>query len=411
MRLLLSIATVHILNRVRQSLVGILGVATGVGFSVMMAALMEGSQRDFVDQLIDTMPHVTVSDERRSPPVQPAQQVYDAVAIYGLTTPVIRPGIKNPLAIMASVENWLPGAIAPSVQSKAIVRFAGRDVAASVTGVDPRKEVTVSKLPTQIRQGSLDDLFKASNAVILGDRLATKIGARIGNTVVLVAGNGQLMSCTVVGLLRTGIAQVDETQVYTLLKTAQILAAQTGLVNAIRIKVRDVLDARTIASRIEAETGYKAVSWQEANEDLLSALTIRNFIMYTVVGAILLVASFGTYNIISTITHEKTRDIAILKSLGFTRSMVQRIFLIEALMIGIAGMLAGWVLGYFLSLGLSMVEIRTPFADATSLPIFYSPKHYLLAGGVALTASAIAGFMPARKAARVQPVDIIRGAS
>lgn len=411
MRLMFSIALTHVLSRVRQSLVGMLGVATGVGFSVMMAALMEGSQRDFVDQLIDTMPHITVTDERRSPPVQPATLVYDATAIYGLSTPVIRPGIKNPLAITSTLESWLPGAIAPSAVSKAIVRFAGRDIAATVTGIDPRREITVSKLATQIRQGTIDDLYKASNAIILGDRLATKIGARVGNTVVLVAGNGQLMSCTVVGLLRTGIAQVDETQTYTLLKTGQILAAQTGLVNAIRIKVRDVLDARTIASRVESETGYKAVSWQEANEDLLSALQIRNFIMYTVVGAILLVASFGTYNIISTITHEKTRDIAILKSLGFTRTMVQRIFLVEALAIGVAGMLGGWVLGYFLSLGLGTVEIRTPFADATRLPIYFSPAHYLLAGGVALAASAIAGYMPARKAARVQPVDIIRGAS
>ena len=411
MRLLLSIAMTHVLSRVRQSLVGMLGVATGVGFSVMMAALMEGSQRDFVDQLIDTMPHITVSDERRSAPIQPSELVFDAVDIHGLTTPVIRPGIKNPLAITASLETWLPGTIAASVQSKAIVRFAGRDVAASVTGIDPRREVTVSKLATQIRQGALDDLFKASNSIILGDRLASKIGARIGNTVVLVAGNGQLMSCTVVGLLRTGIAQVDETQTYTLLKTAQILSAQTGLVNAIRIKVRDVMDARAIATRIETETGYKAVSWQEANEDLLSALTIRNFIMYTVVGAILLVASFGTFNIISTITHEKTRDIAILKSLGFTRAMVQRIFLVEALVIGLAGMLAGWLLGYVLSVSLGTVEIRSPFADMTHLPIYYSPLHYLLAGAVAMAASAIAGFMPARKAARVQPVDIIRGAS
>ena len=91
--------------------------------------------------------------------------------------------------------------------------------------------------------------------------------------------------------------------------------------------------------------------------------------------------------------------------------MVRRIFLVEALVIGVAGMLGGWVLGYFLSLGLGTVEIKTPFADATRLPVYFSPLHYLLAGGVALAASAIAGYMPARKAARVQPVDIIRGAS
>ena len=74
--------------------------------------------------------------------------------------------------------------------------------------------------------------------------------------------------------------------------------------------------AQAVAQRIERETGYKSVSWQEAHEDLLVAFVVRNIIMYTVVGAILLVASFGTYNIISTITHEKTRDIAIMKSLG-----------------------------------------------------------------------------------------------
>ena len=411
MKLVFSIAMTHVMSRVRQSLVGILGVATGVGFSVMMAALMEGSQNDFIDTLIDAIPHITISDERREPPVQPATQIYDAAQIHGLNTAVIRPGIKNPLAIMSTLETWIPGAIAPSVVSKAIVRFAGRDIAASVTGIDPKREITVSKLTTYIKQGSIDDLYKASNAIILGDRLASKIGARIGNTVVVVAGNGQLMSCTVVGLMRTGNAVTDESQAYTLLKTGQILAGQTGLVNSIRIKLRDVMNARSIATRVERETGYKAVSWQEASEDLMSALQIRNFIMYTVVGAILLVASFGTYNIISTITHEKTRDIAILKSLGFTRAMVQRIFLVEALAIGVAGMVCGWVLGYLMTLGLGTIEIRTPFADASNLPVIVSPLHYLLAGGVALGASAIAGYMPARKAARVQPVDIIRGAS
>ena len=103
--------------------------------------------------------------------------------------------------------------------------------------------------------------------------------------------------------------------------------------------------AQDVAQRIERETGYKSVSWQEAHEDLLSAFVVRNIIMYTVVGAILLVASFGTYNIISTITHEKTRDIAILKSLGLREATVRRIFVLEALMIGLIGALAGWALG------------------------------------------------------------------
>ena len=269
----------------------------------------------------------------------------------------------------------------------------------------------VSKLPTQIRQGELNDLYKASNAIIVGDKLAEKIGARVGNTIVLASGTGRLLSCTIVGLFHSGIAQADESQAYTLIKTAQILEGQIGLVNAIRIRVKDIMSARETAMAIEKQTAYKAVSWQEANEDLLSAFQIRNFIMYAVVGAILLVASFGTYNIISTITHEKTRDIAILKSLGFTEARMRMIFLIEALIIGVAGMVLGWVLGYLLCLGLGTIEFKSPFMDATRLPLYYTPVHYILAGGVALTASAIAGYLPARKAARLEPVEIIRGAS
>ena len=411
MRLVLDIALTHVSTRLRQTLVGILGVAMGVGFSVMMAALMEGSQRDFVTQLVDSLPHITITDERRNPPAQPAEALFQAVQISGLTTPVIRPGIKNPYAIIASLDDWITGAIAPSVQAKAVIRFAGRDTAATITGIDPKRETSVSKLATQMRVGSLDGLYKASNAIILGDKLATKIGARVGNTIVLVSGTGRPLSHTIIGLFHTGVSQYDEGQAYTLLKTAQILAGQTGLVNSIRVRVRDILGAREMASRIEAETGYKATSWQEANEDLLNAFQIRNFIMFTVVGAILLVASFGTYNIISTITHEKTRDIAILKSLGFTQATVRRIFLLEALLIGIAGMVVGWLLGYVLCLALGTVEFRSPFMDATHLPVYYTPTHYLLAGLVAICASAIAGYLPARKAAALQPVEIIRGAS
>ena len=116
---------------------------------------------------------------------------------------------------------------------------------------------------------------------------------------------------------------------------------QTGIVNEIRVRTRDPMEARLISERIGEQTGYKSISWQEAQEDLLSAITIRNVVMYTIVGAILLVASFGTYNIISTITHEKTRDIAILKSLGFRDRTIRSIFIIEAALIGLVGAMLG----------------------------------------------------------------------
>ncbi|WP_309244620.1 ABC transporter permease, partial [Rhodoplanes sp. TEM] len=411
MNLVLDVALTHVRARARQTLVAVAGVATGVGFSIMMAALLQGSQEDFIRQLVNAMPHVAVSDERRAPPPQPAEEVYDAARIHGLKPEARRRGIKNPLATMASIEAWVPGAVAPSVKVQGILRYASRDVATSIVGIDPNREPLVSELPKQIRQGSLGALYTATNALILGDRLAEKIGARLGSKLTVQTSDGIRLTAQVVGLFRSGVRQVDDTTAYALVKTGQILAGQTGLVNELRLRLDDALAAPAAAARIERETGYKSVAWQEASEDLLNAFVVRNVIMYTVVGAILLVASFGTYNIISTITHEKARDIAIMKSLGLPERTVRRIFVLEAGVIGVVGALFGFVLGYALCVAVGSIEITNPFTDVTHIPISWSPRHYAMAAAVAVVSSLVAGLLPARRAARVHPVEIIRGAT
>ena len=411
MNLVFDIAFTHVRARVRQTGFAVAGVATGVGFSIMMASLMQGSQDDFTQRLVNTLPHITVSDERRNPPPQPAERLYQAAEIHGLTPEARRPGIKNPLATMAALDAWLPGGIAPSVKVQAIIRYANHDVSTTVTGIDPRRESKVSELPKQMRGATLTALYRATNAIIIGDRLSEKIGARIGANITLQTSQGARVSAQVVGFFHTGVRQQDEGTAYVLTKTGQILSRQTGLINELHIRLNDPLASREIAARVENDTGYKSVSWQEAYEDLLSTFIIRNIIMYAVVGAILLVASFGTYNIISTITHEKARDIAIMKSLGLSEYTVRMIFVVEALIIGLTGALAGFALGYLLCRGLGAIRITNPFIDSDHLPLAYTYLHYLLAGAVALVSSVAAGYAPARKAAREHPVEIIRGAT
>ena len=411
MNLILDIAFTHVRARVRQTGFAVAGVATGVGFSIMMASLMQGSQDDFTQRLINTLPHITVTDERRAPPPQPAEVLFKAAEIHGLTPEARRPGIKNPLAMMAALEAWVPGGVAPSAKVQAIIRYANHDVATTVTGIDPRRESKVSELPKQMRGATLIALYRATNAIVIGDRLSEKIGARIGANITLQTSQGARLTAQVVGFFHTGVRQQDESTAYVLTKTGQILVQQTGLINELHIRLADALQAREIAARVERDTGYKTVSWQEAYEDLLSTFIIRNIIMYAVVGAILLVASFGTYNIISTITHEKARDIAIMKSLGLPEFTVRMIFVTEALIIGLVGALAGFALGYLLCVGLGSIRITNPFIDSNYLPLAYTYVHYLLAGMVALVSSVAAGYAPARKAARLYPVEIIRGAT
>jgi lipoprotein-releasing system permease protein len=409
--LILNIAWTHVTTRVRQTLVGMAGVAMGVGFTIMMAGLMQGSQIDFLRQLVDTMPHVTMQDERRTAPAQPADQEYGAVQMSNVANVNNRPGIKYPESVMASLRSWIPGDVAPSVKTTAIIDHGGR-IGITLVGIDPRQEVKVSKLPSQMREGQISDLLRAPNGIIIGQALAEKLAVKTGDSVSLIGGQGTQVNSAIVGIFRSGLKRVDEGQIYALIGTAQVMMGQSGIINELRLRLNDPVSADTIAKRVEAQTGYKSVSWQEANSDLLSSFAVRDFIVLTVMGAMLLTSSFATYNIISTITNEKRQDIAIMKSLGMREVSVRRIFIIEAAIIGVVGMLAGWVIGYALCYSWSKITIYNTLTGTTvPISIYYSPLHYIVAGGISLLCCTGAAFFPARKATRVHPVEIIRGAS
>jgi lipoprotein-releasing system permease protein len=216
----------------------------------------------------------------------------------------------------------------------------------------------------------------------------------------------------VVGIFRTGTASFDETQTFVLLKRAQVLLDRPNRVNRFVVQLDDAMAAREVARRIESGTGYKSVSWAEASEDIVSVLVIRNIIMYSVVSAILVVASFGIYNTLSTIVREKTRDIAIMKSMGFHARDVRSIFLIEGLIVGAIGSVFGVAFGLGLMRILSGIAITVPGeTQAINLPIWWGPEQYLMATAFAMASCLIAAWLPARRAGRVHPVDILRGAT
>lgn len=411
MNLLIDIAWTHVSSRVRQTMVGTAGVAMGVGFTIMMAGLMQGSQVDFLRQLVDAMPHITVTDEKRSVASQPAEQEFGAVGVSNASNINRRPGIRYPDSIVASLESWVPGAVAASVKTNAIILHGAARVGVSLTGIDPKTEARVSKIATQMREGALDDLSKAPNGIVIGDGIAQKLAIATGNTVLLAAGDIQI-TAVVVGIFRTGLKQFDESNIYSLNRVAQVLIGRSGVINQLNIRLRDPLQSQHVATQVEAQIGYKAVSWQEANADLIGTFAVRDFIMLTVMAAMLLVSSFATYNIISTITYEKRHDIAIMKSLGMREYLVRRIFVLEATILGGIGIVLGWALGFALCYSLGKVTVYNPISGATvPLEIYYSPMQYIVVGGISMICCAGAAFFPARKATRVHPVEIIRGAS
>ncbi|MER3422731.1 MAG: ABC transporter permease [Nitrospiraceae bacterium] len=283
-------------------------------------------------------------------------------------------------------------------------------MSATLIGIKPEREQTVANLEQDLIAGSLDALYQTGNELILGVGLAEKLGADMGNTLSVISPAGVMLKMKVVGLFRTELTTKDNFEAYTLLKKAQILQARPNVINQIRMRLRDIGQAGAVAACIEARYGYRTESWEETNRNILGVFVIQNAIMYSVVGTILVVAAFGIYNIISTVIYEKARDIAILKSIGFEEGDIRGIFLLEGLIVGGMGTLIGWLLGYSLTGLLASIRFEIEgLMKAERFVLYYTFAHYLFAGAFAVIAAVVAAYLPARKAARVNPVDILRG--
>ncbi len=414
MRLLLDIALTHLRSRRRQTLVSLVGVSLGVGFFIAIAAMMQGFQNYFVDKIIDVSPHIEIKDEYRVPPLQPVERLYPtgAVQLTGVKPKDEPRGIKNGNAKVA-VLSRMPGVtVSPVLTGEIILRYGSKDVSATIIGIEPERERLVSKLERDMTVGTLDDLRTTANGLILGTGLAAKVGAQHRDTLTVLSPAGVILKMKVVGLFSTGIVSMDNFQSYALLKKVQVLQDRANVVNRIRLRIAQVTEAEALARRIEHRFGYRSESWQEANQNVLGIFVIQNGIMYSTTGAILLVAAFGIFNIISTVVLEKTRDIAILKSFGLDARDIGAIFVCEGFLVGVVGTLLGWALGYGLILGLESIEFEIEgFVKTQGFILYRSPSHYLLSGAMALAAATFAAYLPARKAAGVDPVDIIRGAT
>jgi lipoprotein-releasing system permease protein len=414
MHIALDVALAHLTSRKRQTLVSLTGVVLGVAFFLAVSSLMRGSEKDFLKRLVDNSPHITVYDEFRHAREQPAALRWPdaAVAIRNVKPQRETRGIRGWSERLAAIEA-LPGVrAAPVLTGSVVLTFAGRQQAVALSGVVPEKMKGVSTIEEKMTHGSLDALSANANGIVIGQGLLDKFSLHAGSTLNLLAADGQSRSLRVVGVFRTGNAGYDEGQAFVLLKRAQSLLGRENRVNRVIVQMDDAYEAQHTAQTIEAATGYKSVSWIEASEDILSLLMVRNIIMYSVVSAILVVASFGIYNTISTIVMEKTRDIAIMKSMGFRARDVRHIFLLEGLIVGLIGSAFGVLTGIGLMQVLAQVEVRPPgVVEVVRLPLWWGPEQYAMAAAFALLSCLLASYLPARRAGRVHPVDILRGAA
>ncbi len=410
----LSIALSHLLTRRRQSLVSIGGVAMGVGFFIALASMMQGFQSFFLSTVVDIAPHITIEDDYRHPRPQPAFLHFGdgaALSLNGVRPKDDDKGIRGYQAIIKVLEKLPEVDVAPSLDGQIFLRYGAAEQSASVSGIEPEKERKITRIERDLSVGSFSDLSSTANGIIIGATLATKLGAGVGDSLIAVSSKGVVMRVKVVGLISTGITAIDKTRAYMLLKKVQILQDQPNRVSQINLRLKDPDAADALAADLEQRFSYRTVPWREANGGIFGVFVIQNVIMYSTTGAIMIVAAFGIFNIISTIIHEKSKDIAILRSLGFLETDIQKIFVWQGVMIGLVGALVGCGVGYGLSSGLASIRLHIEGEIKTDrLFILFALRHYVLAVSFAFVAAVLAAWLPARKAAKLKPVDIIRGA-
>jgi lipoprotein-releasing system permease protein len=222
---------------------------------------------------------------------------------------------------------------------------------------------------------------------------------------------GQKMRLKIVAFFQSGLADIDNMQSYVNIKTSQrIQGMSKDFITDIHVKLWDINNAVGMAAEIREKYHLNAVDIIAANAQFETGTKIRNMITYAVSITLLIVAGFGIYNILNMLIFQKMNDIAILKATGFSGKDVRRIFLYQAMMIGIVGGIIGMIIGYLGSVAISKSPFETEALPTIHFfPVNFDPKFYVIATVFAMLTTFFAGLMPARKASKIDPVEILRG--
>ncbi|MDZ4839789.1 MAG: FtsX-like permease family protein [Bacteroidota bacterium] len=415
-KLTISIAKALLLARWKQTLVAAVGVTFSITMFIALLSFMAGLN-DLLDGLVlNRTAHIRLYNEiqaNKNQPVNKSPLYKDNYNFIKSVKPTnARLQIYNSGAIIRTLKkDTRVLGIAPKIMTPVFFNEIAINVAAVVNGIDVKNETKLFYFNDYLIEGASDDIEKISNSIILGKGLANQLSANVGDRVQVSNTNGEIFQLKVVGLYQTGIQELDKTQSYTSIATVQkLMGVPNTYITDIQLKLKKIPEAPAIAKEFTKLFEIDAIDIQTANAQFETGSFIRTLISYAVGVVLLVVAGFGIYNILNMMIYEKMDTIAILKATGFSGKDVQTIFLLIAISIGLIGGLVGLLLGF----GLSAIIDQIPFKTASlptikTYPISYKLMFYLIGAVFSLITTFFAGWFPARKASKVDPVVIIRG--
>lgn len=415
-KLLVSISGSLLVARLKQTIVAGVGVTFSIAMFITLLSFMSGLN-DLLDGLIiNRTPHIRLYNEIRPSDLQPIDLSERYKSHHNFISSIKpkneRLQIYNNGAIMDFLKSDpRVSGIAPKITTQVFYNIGAIDFTGIINGIDVEAENKLFLFQDYVTDGNYIDLKNTPNSIILGKGLADKMLANLGDIIQVTTSKGERIKLKVVGFFQSGLQDIDDVQSYASISTTQKLFGESGsYITDIQIKLKDITLAFEVAKEYQNLFDVEAMDIQTANSQFETGSSVRTLISYSVGITLLIVAGFGIYNILNMMIYEKMDSIAILKATGFSGKDVNRIFIGIALTIGILG----GALGLLLGLGLSWSIDQIPF-NTTSLPtiktypINYNPQFYLIGVIFSIITTYFAGYFPARKASKVDPVIIIRG--
>ena len=374
------------------------GIAVGVSVIVFITALIAGLQDNIIARTLGTQAHIKVQAPDEANRILPA------------ASGVVRLLLEDKRAQrLRSINNWqqvvtqLDGladvtAVSPVLSGPAFARRGVALESVALVGIDVARYQKIIPIGKDIVAGTFR--VGAGNAVI-GKLLAEDLGLRVGDKLRLDAGRDAVTVVNVAGIFELGVRELDSRYVYLDLKQAQSLLALPGGVTVIDVTVQDIFAADVVAARIARMTSLKSESWMETNAQLMNALTSQSLSTNMISLFVALSVAFGIASVLSVSVVQRTREIGILRAMGTTQGQMLWVFLIQGALFGLAGSAIGSVAGY------ALVWVFNNFGPGLfHIPV--SPSLVPIAMGLATVTGVVAAAIPARRAARLDPVVAIR---
>jgi len=409
-----EIAKTHLISKPKQTIVAMLGVTFGIGMFIAMVSLMTGLNNFTEELTMTSSPDIHIyHDVTEARPSLAEQANASGINFVHHQKPKNETQkLRNAMRLVELIrKDQRVLGVAPSIASQVFYNYGPVQLNGTILGVDIIEENKLFGLRGKMKQGRIEDLKANHDGIIMGKGLARKLNVKTGDRVVITTPQGYTMTLKVVGIFQMGLGAVDNVRSYANLSTVQTILQQNHLyITDINIKLKDLHEAKPVAKEFQKMFAYKSEDWETANATFLTGNIIRNILTYSVSFTLLVVAGFGIYNILNMTIYNKMKDIAILKAMGFSGKDVKQIFMIQSLVIGFIGSLMGLCIGYLLSLLISKAPFNGgDFISLDHFPVNFDPKYYIIGIVFGVTTTAFAGYMPSRKASKVDPIEILRG--